>query len=324
MISINTLIINSIKLPNNSENNNSNNIDPYFITGICDGDASFYFSIWNDRKKDKWKVQLGFTLVAGNNPANIRMLEQIKQFFGNIGVIQFNSFNNSINFTTKSLKDCIIIRDHFLAYPLLTYKVVYFKLWCLVIDLIINKAHLTEEGRLKIIALKAHSPKGLSDLLLSNFNGFVPVDLPNYKPELFLLNIHWLCGFINADGGFYLNIVKNNKVKLSELAKIKITITQNNKSLIVLERIKVFLGLGSIYKDSRSDASYLQIASLTQINKFIEVFKPARLLGAKALDYYDFNKGVDIINNKDHLIKEGLNALKIISAGMNSKRIDWF
>jgi hypothetical protein len=131
-----------------------------------------------------------------------------------------------------------------------------------------------------------------------------------------------LCGFINADGGFYLNIVKNNKVKLSELAKIKITITQNNKSLIVLERIKVFLGLGSIYKDSRSDASYLQIASLTQINKFIEVFKPARLLGAKALDYYDFNKGVDIINNKDHLIKEGLNALKIISAGMNSKRID--
>jgi hypothetical protein len=318
---MNTLIINSIKLPNNSENSNSNNIDPNFITGICDGDASFYFSIWND--KNKWRVRLGFTLVAGNNPANIKMLEQIKQFFGNIGLIQFNSSSNTVVFTINSLKNCLIIRDHFLAYPLLTYKLVYFKLWCLVIDLIINKEHLTEEGRLKIIALKAHSPRGLSDLLISNFNCFVPVDLPVYNPKLFLLNIHWLCGFINADGGFYLNIVKNNKVKLVERANIQITITQNNISLVVLEKIKVFLGLGSIYKDSRSDASYFKICSLKQINKFIELFKFASLLGAKALDYSDFKKGLNIINNKDHLNKEGFNALKIISAGMNSKRTDF-
>lgn len=109
-------------------------------------------------------------------------------------------------------------------------------------------------------------------------------------------------------------------MKLGERAKIQITITQNNRSLIVLERIKEFLDLGSIYKDNRSEASNLQISSISQINQFIELFSPASLLGAKSIDYCDFKKAISIINNKDHLNTKGLNILKSLSAGMNSKR----
>lgn len=53
-----------------------------------------------------------------------------------------------------------------------------------------NKEHLTTEGLLKIVALKAHFPKGLNDSLIINFNNFIPVNLPYYNPELTLLNIH--------------------------------------------------------------------------------------------------------------------------------------
>jgi hypothetical protein len=42
---MNALIANSLKSNIKPENNNSNNINPYYITGICEGDNSFYFSL---------------------------------------------------------------------------------------------------------------------------------------------------------------------------------------------------------------------------------------------------------------------------------------
>ena len=71
--------------------------------------------------------------------------------------------------------------------------------------------HLNLSGLLKIIALKAHSPDGLSNLLLDalpnpNYN---PIQKPIYNPNFTLLNIHWLADFINADCSFRLNVLPN-------------------------------------------------------------------------------------------------------------------
>jgi hypothetical protein len=64
--------------------------------------------------------------VASNNPANLLMLREIQTFFNNIGRIDIKPSDNTIRFITNSLGDCLIIINHFLAYPLLTYKLVYF------------------------------------------------------------------------------------------------------------------------------------------------------------------------------------------------------
>lgn len=101
----------------------------------------------------------------------------------------------------------------------------------------------------------------------------------------------------------------------------KITITQNNTSLSWLYFIVSSLGIGSVYKHDRDGlASRAIIFSREDINFFISKFKEHSLHGAKALDYLDFCKGIEIINEKAHLTRDGLNKILELSQQMNSNR----
>jgi len=57
----------------------------------------------------------------------------------------------------------------------MTYKLVYFKLLCEVLELVIAKEHLIWAGLLKILLLKAHFKNGLMYLIIENFPNFTPV-----------------------------------------------------------------------------------------------------------------------------------------------------
>jgi len=107
------------------------NIDPYYVTGLIDGDGSFYFSLSKNKKNNKWYINIGFTIVASNNPANYLMLKEVKNFFNGIGNINLHKNYNTLHFVVTRVNDCIIIRNHFENYPLLTYKLVNFILWSL-------------------------------------------------------------------------------------------------------------------------------------------------------------------------------------------------
>jgi LAGLIDADG endonuclease len=68
-------------------------------------------------------------LPANNNPANLEMLQQIQTFFGpNLGSISLHKTNNILCFYASSLKDCLIIKEHFIKFPLMSSKLVHFEL----------------------------------------------------------------------------------------------------------------------------------------------------------------------------------------------------
>jgi hypothetical protein len=71
----------------------------------------------------------------------------------------------SIQYRVESLKDLSIIINHFDKYPLKTKKYADYALFKLAYDLIINKSHLTQEGLLKLVSLKANLNNGLSETL---------------------------------------------------------------------------------------------------------------------------------------------------------------
>jgi LAGLIDADG endonuclease len=87
---------------------------------------------------------------------------------------------NEASFRVNSLQDltnCII--PHFSNYPLLSPKAADFILFTRVVKLINKKTkmHLTEEGLLQIINLRASINLGLSNLQKSNFSNYKPVAL---------------------------------------------------------------------------------------------------------------------------------------------------
>lgn len=169
------------------------------------------------------------------------MLEQVKSFFGNIGNISKHEVDNTLRYTVSGVANCKIIQNHFWNYPLLTYKLVYFQLWSSILNIMAKGEHLTLEGLLKIVALKAHFKKGLSELLLTNFSNYIHALKPPFEPNLSLMNINWLSGFINADGHFGLGVRKSNKYALGASCDVIISISQDEVSLITLEHIITFL-----------------------------------------------------------------------------------
>ena len=88
-----------------------------------------------------------------------------------------------------------------------------------------------------------------------------------------------------------------------------------------MDQILIMLKIGFIYYQAKGVYVY-KINSIKYINEFINKFEKAgaKLLGAKALDYVDFCKGINIVNNKGHLTKEGLEEFRLLTKGMNSTR----
>lgn len=77
---------------------------------------------------------------------------------------------------------------------MLTYKLVYFKLWSIALDLVqtrkFNNYLDWQSVLLKIVGLKAQFREGLSDKLLKIFSNFSPIEAPSYNPSLDLINFH--------------------------------------------------------------------------------------------------------------------------------------
>jgi hypothetical protein len=126
---------------------------------------------------------------------------------------------------------------------------------------------------------------------------------------------------MNADGSFFIGIRTRTKGDLSfESYTVCITLSQSIISKLIMEQILIFLGFGSLVNYSHNTAVKINISSIANINKFILLLKDTKFLGAKALDYQDFCKCIDLINNKEHLTKEGKDQIRMISNNMNSTR----
>ena len=296
-------------------------LKPWYVTGITDGDGNFSISIIKNKNKTGWLVIPSFTICAGINPANYQMLSYIKSYFGEIGHI--NTGKNTYNYHVMGYKNCLLIKTHFIKYPLMTYKLIYFKLWKEVLDLMGKKEHLTESGLLKIISIKSLFKKGLNSDLLNSFPELTKsFKVPDYLPSLHLINKAWLTGFINADGTFGLNISQNSVNSKKNRVIPQIRISQDVISLVVLEAIKEMLGQGVLIKPfpNRTVAT-LAFYSQEAISFLIQICKENSLQGAKKLDFLDFCKGYEIYLNKGHLDPIEITKLISIVKGMNSGRV---
>jgi hypothetical protein len=102
----------------------------------------------------------------------------LQEFFG-CGIIVNKKNRNEASFRLNSLQDLTnIIIPHFEIYPLLSQKAADFILFKQIVELMNNKAHLTEEGLQQIINLRASMNLGLSDLQKSAFPNYNPVARP--------------------------------------------------------------------------------------------------------------------------------------------------
>jgi len=105
------------------------------------------------------------------------VLKDIQSYFG-VGKIR-NDGHDKVKFRVESLKEMVNnIIPHFEKYSLATQKLADYLLFKDVVNMMINKEHLTKKGLNKIISIKAVINLGLSPELQIDFPDITPVFRP--------------------------------------------------------------------------------------------------------------------------------------------------
>lgn len=131
----------------------------------------------------------------------------------------------------------------------------------------------------------------------------------------------WMAGFTNkvrGDGSFFVNIFKSSHHKVGYQIRLEFEIAQHIRDELLMESFTSFFNCGIISRYSE-DMVKFRCTKFSDISeKIIPFFKEYLPEGIKTLDFQDFCKVAELLENKAHLTEEGLNQIRAIKAGMNS------
>lgn len=309
---------NNYKLNSRKYSNGKNKLDPNWITGYTDGEASFIISIQrNPSYKIGWRVKARFSICV--HKKDIMILELIKNYIGGVGII-YKHKDNSVQYQVNKLEELIdIIIPHFDKYPLITQKKGDFLLFKLAVDLMKCKKHLTIEGLNELLAIRASINLGLSVELKTAFPEIIPVQR-TFILDQKILNPNWLAGFTSGEWCFSIDMAKSSTTITGTRVQLLFKIGQEIRDEQLIKSFVSYFGCGRYFP--RKDFGEFIVTKFKDITeKIIPFFDKYKIIGVKSQDYADFKKVGILMENKAHLTPEGLDQIRKIKNGMNKGRI---
>ena len=136
------------------------------------------------------------------------------------------------------------------------------------------------------------------------------------------LNALWITGFTDGEGCFHISINKLPKMSLGWQVLPEFRIVQHEKDEKVLYKIKNYFGFGDV-KINRTDhhgtRKEFRVRGLENLNKIINFFEENELNTSKKKDFEIFTQVIILMNNKEHLTKQGLDKIAKLISQMNRK-----
>lgn len=290
---------------------------PGFATGLIDAEGSFTVSVLKSLStKIGWVVNARFKITV--HIVDLDLILNLQKYFKGVGKIVI--FKETCTYRVDKLKDILeVIIPHFDKYPLVTQKLADYILFKKIVNLMVNKEHLTLDGLKTILSFKSSLNLGLSEELKIQFADIKAAKRPVVSNKD-IPSPAWVAGFTTGDGSFSLTLRTKS---LNEIPRtdIEFSITQHSRDLSLLEKFVDFFGCGRIKKDSRYTVHYFLVTNVKDItSKIIPFFNKYNPKGVKLLNFRDWSEGAKIISSKAHLSKEGVERIRAIKSGMNSKR----
>ena len=158
--------------------------------------------------------------------------------------------------------------------------------------------------------------------IIKRFNSSFSLGLHKISTTQLNLNAY-IAGIIDAEGNFYIKVVKNSTYTTGYLVQLTFGLILHAKDLDLLKMIQAeFKGVGHIWEgkaglDKGARVQY-QISSIKDIKILINHLDKYPLLTQKWSDYQLFKQAWEIVVRKEHLTMEGLKNILSIKAAMNS------
>jgi len=136
------------------------------------------------------------------------------------------------------------------------------------------------------------------------------------------LNASWIVGFTDGEGCFHISINKLSGMSLGWQVLPEFRIVQHEKDEDVLHQIKNYFGFGSIEInnfDKNATRKGFRVRGLENLNNIVKFFEENPLRTTKKKNFDIFREVIQMMNNKEHLTKEGLDKIAELISGMNRK-----
>ena len=269
------------------------------MSGFSDAESSFSIRVAKDVKRfSSLRIAPIFSIeLRATREKDYNLLLSIQSHFA-VGTIinRVRKARPSAIYSVQSIKALKeVIIPHFNNYPLLTQKKEDFRLFCLVVNLIYNKQNNSEKGLNEILSYKASMKKGLSKTLKHLFPDIIPASR-NTVPAVEIFNPFWIAGFVDGEGCFY---VKLSKYKQDNKVRVIFSVSQDIRDINLLKNLAVYFNSGIIetVKTRPSQSSYVVYKFSDITEKIIPFFNKYSLKGVKALDFNDFKKIANLVEN---------------------------
>ena len=293
-------------------------LSPYYITGYTDAEGSFALTVL----KGRGPSGLGLARLIFKIGVHVRdkeLVERIAAYFG-VGKV-YADHPESCQYLVQSIADVGVIVAHFEKYPLITQKRGDFELFRQAYYMILNKEHLSMEGFQNYLNLRASINGGkLLQAIQAEFPDTVPLPRPSFVFEG-IPDFLWLSGFTDGDGCFRINVRKSPAHKYGVSINLGFILTQHIRDLTLIQSLVGYLNCGghSIATNSLS-CEYHVYRTTDIINIILPFFQKYPLMGVKRLDFEDFVKAAQIIENKEHLTESGYQEIMALKEGMKKGR----
>lgn len=134
-----------------------------------------------------------------------------------------------------------------------------------------------------------------------------------------VLSPFFITGFSDAESSFNIRISPNKNHSTGWLVELSYQVGLHKKDLALLELINSALGaVGRIRKRSKgADIIEFRVSSLKGLTAIIAHFDKYPLISQKLADYILFKQAFEIVKQKEHLTKAGLQKIVNIRASIN-------
>ena len=145
------------------------------------------------------------------------------------------------------------------------------------------------------------------------------MDADNQQERLDAL---WIVGFTDGEGCFHISINKLEGMSLGWQVLPEFRIVQHEKDESVLHKLKNHFGFGGVRinnTDENATRKGFRVRGLKNLNEIVRFFEENPLRTSKKNNFEIFKKVIQMMNNKEHLTKEGLDKIAKLISEMNRK-----
>lgn len=130
------------------------------------------------------------------------------------------------------------------------------------------------------------------------------------------LDPDFVSGFIDGEGSFSVTFIRDKSYKSGWQIKTSFSIGLHKKDLAILEKIKLFFGVGGISSKGANGIQYY-VNSPNDLLIIENHLEQHPLLTQKHVDFILFKNILELIRRKEHLTEQGLNEIVSWKAAMN-------